>query len=241
MATLDELRRMTLPQLKALRKEDIHAILQKDDGNDFRKLQEGINEIKTKLEDEVITKIAGIPKMRQEIDELRDTVNKQAAVIGQQQRFLEELDAKDRSHNMVITGVSEDRDLEGASTDQAKTEVVLRKLGSQGLQVQAKRLGKATPGRSRPILVTLSSNTDRAALLGATKNLKTAGEAFKSIYVKKDVHPAVRKEWKRLYDAKTNEENKPENEGTNITLDARKRVLLRDGVVIDRWRPSFFL
>ena len=64
---------------------------------------------------------------------------------------------------------------------------------------------------------------------------------FKKIYVKKDTHPGVRKEWKRLYDAMAQEQRKPENAGANIQLDKKERVLRRDGRVIDKWKPSFFL
>jgi len=40
---------------------------------------------------------------------------------------------------------------------------------------------------------------------------------------------------------KREEEQKAENIGAEITLDFKQRTLLRDGVIIDKWRPSFFL
>ena len=75
--------------------------------------------------------------------------------------------------------------------------------------------------------------------LNNTKALKGAGDAFKRIYVKKDVHPSLRKEWKRLSDAETAERRKPENAGCTIRFDRERRVLLRNDVIIDKWNPSF--
>ena len=60
------------------------------------------------------------------------------------------------------------------------------------------------------------------------------------IYVKKDLHPATRKEWKRLRDVVAAEKAKPVNQGCAITLDYKSRQVTRDGVVIDKWRPTYF-
>ena len=70
------------------------------------------------------------------------------------------------------------------------------------------------------------------------KKLKDSQEPFKKIYIKKDSHPEVRKEWKRLRDAEQYE--KTNNIGSTIRLDFKQRVLLKDGVVIDKWRPHPF-
>ena len=105
--TLNDLRHMSLTQLKAVTKEDIHAVLQRDKGEDTERLQQGINEINRKLNEEVIRKLEDIPRMRKELDDLKTLVNTQASIIEQQQRFLEQVDSKDRSQNLVITGVSE--------------------------------------------------------------------------------------------------------------------------------------
>ena len=58
--------------------------------------------------------------------------------------------------------------------------------------------------------------------------------------VKKDVHPSVRNEWKRLHDAHKNEKERPENAGCRVYLDYRERKLYRDGVVIDTWSLQSF-
>ena len=72
------------------------------------------------------------------------------------------------------------------------------------------------------------------------KNLKGKPEPLSSIYVKKDIHPAVRKELGRLRKRERDEKERPENQGANILYDKERRVLVRDGLVIDRYAPSYF-
>ena len=243
MTSLHDLRQMTLGQLKNLTKEQIHAIIQKDndDTQPTQRLQNSIDELNRKLSDEVLAKLNDIPNLRKELDEIKETVNKQASVLEQQQRFLEQLDAKDRAKNLVITGVSEDQNLQDAENDRDKCNIIFQKIEVKNLHYELRRIGKAAEGRSRPILITLRSAKDREDVLGKTRKLKQAGDEFKKIYVKKDQHPAVRKEWKRLFDAKREEEGKPENVGVTITMDTKQRVLRRNNIVIDRWKPSFFV
>ena len=71
-------------------------------------------------------------------------------------------------------------------------------------------------------------------------SLKTAGDNVKTIFIKKDVHPRVRKEWQRLRDVERAEKEKPENVGCVIRLDPRERKVYKDREVIDSWSPLFF-
>ena len=89
------------------------------------------------------------------------------------------------------------------------------------------------------MLLTIPQKDMRSRILANAKNLKTAGEKFSRIYVKKDVHPGVRKEWQRLREAEAKEKERPENAGCDIRLDTRQRKLYRDGEVIDTWNPQF--
>ena len=88
--------------------------------------------------------------------------------------------------------------------------------------------------------LTLRDKTVRGGILDQAKNLKTRSEPYSKIYVKKDVHPSVRKEWQRLRDAEKTERDRPENVGCVVRLDTRERKLYRDGCVIDSWRPQSF-
>ena len=60
------------------------------------------------------------------------------------------------------------------------------------------------------------------------------------LYIKKDSHPEVRKEWRRLKEVEEEEKKKPTNVGCNIHIDYKQRVLYKDTVIIDKWRPHPF-
>ena len=128
--------------------------------------------------------------------------------------------------------------------DREKIKTLLDKTGYTGeLNLhdwELKRLGQVSANRSRPILLVVDSLQLRNAILEKAKHLKTAGPPFSSVYIKKDIHPAIRKELSRLRRREREEKDKPENAGTVIAYDSKARVLLRDGVVIDRYAPTFF-
>lgn len=65
-------------------------------------------------------------------------------------------------------------------------------------------------------------------------------DKLKSIFIKKDMHPNIRKEWKRLYDVYENELKKPENVGRSVTFDKKKRCILIENKVIDTWSNLVF-
>ncbi len=94
--------------------------------------------------------------------------------------------------------------------------------------------------RRRPILLTLADRNQRICILDNANRLKNSGDNYSRIYIKKDVHPSVRNEWRRLRDAETAEKARPENVGCNIRLDTRERKLYKDLVVIDSWNPQSF-
>ena len=63
---------------------------------------------------------------------------------------------------------------------------------------------------------------------------------YSRVYIKKDTHPVVRKEIGRLRQKERDEKNKAENTNVEIKYDAKNRVLTRDGIIIDRFTPTFF-
>ena len=88
--------------------------------------------------------------------------------------------------------------------------------------------------------MTCETQQQRDAIIATAKELKNAGEKFKSIYIKKDVHPAVRKEIGRLRKREKDEKAKSENAAVTIAYDPKNRVLLRNYIAIDRFSPKFF-
>ena len=90
--------------------------------------------------------------------------------------------------------------------------------------------------QSCPILVVVASRDDRDAALDRAKELKaSASENFKKIFIKKDVHPSVRAEWKRLHDVVKTEKERPGNAESDIRLDFKARKVMKDEAVIDQW------
>ena len=77
-------------------------------------------------------------------------------------------------------------------------------------------------------------------MLVKVPQLKQGGRAYGKIFVKKDIHPSIRNEWKRLHDAERAEKERPENAGCVIRLEPRERKLYKDGVVIDSWSQLSF-
>ena len=67
-----------------------------------------------------------------------------------------------------------------------------------------------------------------------------AGQLYSRVYIKKDIHPVVRKEIGRLRKKVRDENAKAENDGVNIVYDAKNRIVTRNGVIIDRFTPKFF-
>jgi hypothetical protein len=160
--------------------------------------------------------------------------------LGLQQSMVESLDRKNRETNVIITGVKEDQSLDGADNDEEKCKKILDKMGcsnDSALIKSVSRLGKAD-NKKRPILIVGSGIEWRNRLVEKSKELKTAGNQYKEIYVKKDVHPAVRREWWRLHTVKEEEEKRPENVGHQIKIDYIRRVVLKDDVIIDSWSPN---
>ena len=106
-------------------------------------------------------------------------------------------------------------------------------LGHIELRYDCLRLGKECTGddsaRPRPILVTLEDFTKRRLILEKSKELKTATSItiedenldLSKVFIKKDQHPFVRREWGRLHAVMKEEKSKPENAGFDINIDPK--------------------
>ena len=169
--------------------------------------------------------------------------------LMQHQRYLEYQEAEKRSCNVVFLGVPENdlfvSETNGTETtiteDEGKLTKLLQVMQRENVHIREfQRLGRADPGKNRVILAKLRSKEDRDRLLDNSAKLKAAGGCFARIYVKKDVHPLVRKELERLRHVERREKEKPENQGLNVFYNAATREVIVDGVVIDSFKPSFF-
>lgn len=90
----------------------------------------------------------------------------------------------------------------------------------------------------RHLLIVVVDKKVRDIILTKARNLKSASHQLSKVYMKKDTHPAVRRECARLRKREREKKEKPKNAGVNITYDWKDRVLLKDGVIIDRFSPQ---
>lgn len=247
MATrqLSDLRKLQRNQLIKINKEDlIDSILASNaEDGELAKLNKRLDDVmnEVKLLRDMITSPESI--LNKNYTELKARVDKQAEIMVKQQQFLETLDRKERESNIVILGVPEEHEtLEGATQDEEKIRKIWAEMGVGSVSGNHRRLGDSTSlgTRRRPILFALADKGLRSTILDNAKRLKTSGDNYNKIYVKKDVHPSVRREWRRLREAETIEKARPENAGCTVRLDTRERKLYRDADVIDSWNPQFF-
>ena len=158
--------------------------------------------------------------------------------------MLETTDAKFKGSQVIIYGVKEDDDTLGESDELRIQKIIEETKAFQNETVgtiQSRRIGTSPsqPGDPpRALHVTLENPVQQRKLLDNAKNLGSV-DGFKKIYIKKDRHPTVRFEQNRLRKKEKEEKAKPENQGRIIRYDHKKRVLLKDDVVIDRFCPSF--
>ena len=188
--------------------------------------------------------------MQTEIRNLRRDNEKMVETIAQHQKMLEILEADKRAGNLIISGLPEEEEsMDGAVTDNDKIKKVLSVMGVEDVGVKSvARLGaRRTAGGAaherpyrRPVKVVLANSSQRQRVLENTNKLKDAGDTMKRVYVKKDVHPLVRKELNRLREVEKKEKDKPENQGKNVRYDYKERKVYVDSVIVDSYQGSFF-
>lgn len=245
---VSELRKMQRNQLTRLTKDElIDGILAEPERSN--EVAQGLTVQLTALTNEIteLKRLVSSPDsvVNQKFAVLQSQIDKEAEVIARQQQFLEVLDLKERETNLIVTGVpDEHKSLEGETTEEGKPNKIWMKMNVREKIVTHRWLGRRNEGSAGNnrwcILVTLGNKVSREKTLEKTKLLKEVGGDFSTIYIKKDLHPSVRKEWKRLHDAEKRENETPENVGCNIHFNTRERKLFREGVTIDSWNPYFF-
>ena len=62
------------------------------------------------------------------------------------------------------------------------------------------------------------------------------GSAYRKIFLKKDVHPDVRAEEKRLYEVFKAEKKKPENVNKDVVFNRKTRVVTVNAEEVDRFK-----
>ena len=245
--SLTDLRKLARSQLKSITKEElIESIMAPDHNEDLlRSLNDKITSLSGEVADLKGFLTSPGSEINQKLTKMQQEIDKQAEFIARQHQFLEQLDRKERENHLIVLGVPDGEEaLDGETSDEEKLRKIWTQMGVPSDIVSHRRLGRldAQQGgsRKRPILVVVTTKYVRDDVLANSRKLKDSSSQYNRIYVKKDVHPSVRNEWKRLRDAERTEKDRPENVGCVIRLDVRERKLYRDDVVIDKWNPLFF-
>ena len=170
-------------------------------------------------------------------DKKAQDVSHLANALNAQQKSITSMYEKEREKHIIVTRVSEDT----GELNNTISEIFNTIGCSTTKPVKISRLGtlKSDATRPRPILVILSSSEERDLVLEKAKSLKGAGERFSKIYLQKDLHPDVRKEWNRLRAACKSEKEKSVNVSAKIYIDYKMGILKKDGVIIDRYVSPF--
>lgn len=80
-------------------------------------------------------------------------------------------------------------------------------------------MGQPNERNKIPILIAVENQNQRDKFLTLANNLKNAGAPFSTIYIKKDVHPVVRRESAKLRKREREEKDKVGKVGVNIKYD----------------------
>ena len=153
---------------------------------------------------------------------------------------MEDLDSEKRAKHLIVLSLKEDED----ESDQDKFNSILDAIGVRREDVKIEgmeRLGQVDENRAnrtRPLKVTLEQRSMRNSILKNSKNLKEQpeGSQYKRVFLKRDQHPDIRNEEKRLYEVFKAEKNKPENADINVVFDRRARVVTVNNEEVDRFR-----
>ena len=209
--------------------KELHDI--KKDLKELNSLKEEVTDLRNEIKD-----------LQTENKELKRENSDVFSILHNQQIFIESVEQEKRQCNLIINGVPEAADNIGRD-DYEKIKSILRAAGCtvDVSDVPAQRLGVQDQRGKRPLKLTLKTKKDRDIIVGCGKNLKqgaNSGSAFSAIYLRKDVHPIIRKEHFRLRNREN--EEKTNNPQARVEYDHVRRVLLRDGLVIDRFSPKYF-
>ena len=220
---------------------------------------EGSLQTKTTEIADIKTKLTTSQTIEAQHNELRK-------VIDNHQRYLEKTDSYRRESNVVVFGFEEsENDVEkigemfrsvgcvdivpgkvkrlGKPPDNTASETPTAGNGHETPEVTPEVTvegGNNAPPRPRirPLLVTLKSEIEKKTILGNCSKLK-GNELYKTVFVKKDQTPQERKEWARLRTVVAREKDRPENQGSQVKLDYRRRCVMVGDRVIERGNFRF--
>ena len=121
---------------------------------------------------------------------------------------------------------------------------MLKTFQETGVSVSMENLSLKRLGSSRTssalwaLLITLDNHETCKEIVMNAKNLRDVSDCA-SIFIRRDTHPTLRYEANRIRIREREEKADPRNSNAEIRYDRKERVLLKNGRIIDRFRPSF--
>ena len=229
--TVEEFLKLSKTQKKSFNKDELVEILESTptNANGNAQLQTLITSLTGLTEQlKVLTKSFADHQetTRIQFNQFKEQLDKQNEIIAKQQLYFERQDSKERECNLVILGVPEDNEsLDGATTDSEKLKKVWNAAGIQSEVKSWRRIGRHENSKKRPIIAVVNSREERDSALVKGKSLKEhTEEIYHTIYVKKDQHPTVRQEWRRLHTVFKTEKERPTNQSSIIEFNFRWNI-----------------
>ena len=242
-------------ELHKMKKEDLVKLLQEREnpGGERQDTMTMVLEEMRMIKDEikksneiVMTTLRRMDALEEEVKDLKQEKEELVRLLESHQTFLESVDSKERQCNIIVTGLRENSDAFGEN-DKEKVAKILENIGASvdPERVKSRRLGKLDESREmqkRTLLMSLPDKETRDDILTKAKELKkykgVEQQQISKVYLKKDVHPMWRKEKERLQKVVRDEKKKAINAGVEIKYDHKRRAVLRDGQVIDKFQPQ---
>ena len=232
--TLEEYKELSASDRGKVKKKDLMFLLNESIERDpvSEKLDTILNELAAMRGEK--------EKISNEIKRIDGTVGEHSKILSAHQKFMEDLDSEKRARHMIVLGLKEDQN----TSDDDKLKDVVNVIGVDVNEVKIEnivRLGKADtsqPNKTRPLKVTFEKRTMRDKVLKNSNKLKEQDEesVYRKIFLKKDTHPEVRKEEKRLYEVFKAEKNKAENVDKEVIFDRKTRVVTVNDEEVDRFK-----
>ena len=179
-------------------------------------------------------------EQEKEIKKVERTVAGHGKILAAHQKFMEGLDAEKRAKHLIVLGLKEDRD----GDDQEKFMGIVDAIGVGRNDVEVEsteRLGNVDenqPNKTRPLKIILKQSSMRGNILRNSKKLKDQPEEspYKKVFLKKDQHPDIRNEEKRLYEVFKAERIKPVNADKDVVFDRKLRIVTVNNEEIDSFK-----
>ena len=162
--------------------------------------------------------------VRSEVNHLSTRLDQVYGIINNQQKFLEALDARERRRNLILYGLQEENNTLGLN-DIERVQTVLKAIsltdGFDPRSWEMRRLVNSDNRKKGPLWIAVDNQGVRNVILEKAKKLKETEENLSTVYIKKDLHPAVRREMARLREHKKRKKKKSEIVGEILFMIGR--------------------